>query len=155
MRKATFYYKQLNAPVPNKPNHIGSTILIKYDGKVLLESRKDSDRWAFIGGGLFLNETLLECVKRETLEETGIILSDEDIKFCKLYDDPSIIIAYPDGNVIRSIMALYTTTLKKMPDLKCSEESTELKFFSREELKEIKIVETHTPILADYFILNQ
>jgi 8-oxo-dGTP pyrophosphatase MutT (NUDIX family) len=152
MRKATFYYKQLNAPVPNKPNHIGSTILIKYDGKVLLESRKDSDRWAFIGGGLFLNETLLECVKRETLEETGIILSDEDIKFCKLYDDPSIIIAYPDGNVIRSIMALYTTTLKKMPDLKCSEESTELKFFSREELKEIKIVETHTPILADYFM---
>lgn len=152
MRKATFYYKQLNAPVPNKPNHIGSTILIKYDGKVLLESRKDNDRWAFIGGGLFLNETLLECVKRETLEETGIILSDEDIKFCKLYDDPSIIIAYPDGNVIRSIMALYTTTLKKMPDLKCSEESTELKFFSREELKEIKIVETHTPILADYFM---
>lgn len=152
MTKATFYYKQLNAPVPNKPNHIGSTILIKYDGKVLLESRKDSDRWAFIGGGLFLNETLLECVKRETLEETGIILSDEDIKFCKLYDDPSIIIAYPDGNVIRSIMALYTTTLKKMPDLKCSEESTELKFFSREELKEIKIVETHTPILADYFM---
>ena len=150
MRKATFYYKQLNAPVPNKPNHIGSTILIKYDGKVLLESRKDSDRWAFIGGGLFLNETLLECVKRETLEETGIILSDEDIKFCKLYDDPSIIIAYPDGNVIRSIMALYTTTLKKMPDLKCSEESTELKFFSREELKEIKIVETHTPHIKQF-----
>ena len=152
MGKAAFYYKQLNAPAPNKPNHIGSTILINYNGKVLLESRKDSNRWAFIGGGLFLNETLLECVKRETLEETGIILSDEDIKFCKLYDDPSIIIAYPDGNVIRSIMALYTTTLKKMPDLKCSEESTELKFFSREELKEIKIVETHTPILADYFM---
>lgn len=152
MKKATFYYKQLNAPVPNKPNHIGSTILIKYDGKVLLESRKDSDRWAFIGGGLFLNETLLECVKRETLEETGITLSDEDIKFCKLYDDPSIIIAYPDGNVIRSIMALYTTTLKKMPDLKCSEESTELKFFSKEEMKKMKIVETHTPILADYFM---
>lgn len=97
-------------------------------------------------------DNLLECVKRETLEETGIILSDEDIKFCKLYDDPSIIIAYPDGNVIRSIMALYTTTLKKMPDLKCSEESTELRFFSKEDLKNIKIVETHTPILADYFM---
>ncbi len=152
MGKATFYYKQSNAPAPNKPNHIGSTILINYNGQVLLESRKDSNRWAFIGGGLFLNETLLECVKRETLEETGIILSDEDIKFCKLYDDPSIIIAYPDGNVIRSIMALYTTTLKKMPNLKCSEESTELRFFSKEELKRIKIVETHIPILVDYFM---
>lgn len=151
MGQATFYYKNSNAPEPNKPNHIGATILIKYDDKVLLESRKDSDRWAFIGGGLFLNETLLECVKRETFEETGIILSDEEIEFCKLYDDPSIIIAYPDGNIIRSMMALYTTTLEKMPDLKCSEESIELKFFSKEGLKHIKIVETHTPIIEDYF----
>ena len=151
MGPATFYYKNSNAPKPNKPNHIGATILINYDGKVLLESRKDSERWAFIGGGLFLNETLLECVKRETFEETGIILSDEDIEFCKLYDDPSIIIAYPDGNIIRSMMALYEVTLKKMPDLRCSEESVELRFFSKEELKNIKIVETHTPILEDYF----
>lgn len=98
-----------------------------------------------------LNETLLECVKRETFEETGIILSDEDIEFCKLYDDPSIIIAYPDGNIIRSMMALYEATLKKMPDLRCNEESVELRFFSKEELKNIKIVETYTPILEDYF----
>ena len=48
-----FYYKNSNAPNPNKPNHIGATILINYDGKVLLESRKDSERCAFIGGGLF------------------------------------------------------------------------------------------------------
>ena len=70
MGKATFYYKRSDAPAPNKPNHIGSTILIHYNGRVLLESRKDSNRWAFIGGGLFFNETLLECVKRETFEET-------------------------------------------------------------------------------------
>lgn len=151
MRKAAFYYKQSDAPQPNKPNHIGSTILIHYNDMVLLESRKDSSRWAFIGGGLLLNETLLECAKRETLEETGIVLSDKDITFCKLYDDPSIIIAYPDGNIIRSIMALYTTTLERMPHLKCSAESTALRFFSKEELKKIKLVETHIPILADYF----
>ena len=49
----SFYIKNSNAPNPNKPNHIGATILINYDGKVLLESRKDSERCAFIGGGLF------------------------------------------------------------------------------------------------------
>ena len=149
MKQASFYYKNPNAPKPNRPNHIGATILIHYDGKVLLESRKDSDRWAFIGGGLMLNETLLECAKREAFEETGIILADEDIEFCKLYDDPSIIISYPDGNIIRNMMAVYKTTLKHMPDLVCSEESRELRFFSKEELKSIKIVETHTPILED------
>jgi len=151
MKQASFYYKNPDAPNPNKPNHIGATILIHYDGKVLLESRKDSDRWAFIGGGLLINETLLECAKREAFEETGIVLSDEDIEFCKLYDDPSIIISYPDGNIIRNMMAVYTTTLKEMPDLVCSEESRELRFFSKEELKSIKIVETHGPILVDHF----
>lgn len=149
MKQASFYYKNPDAPKPNRPNHIGATILIHYDGKVLLESRKDSDRWAFIGGGLLLDETLLECAKRETFEETGIVLVDEDMEFVKLFDDPSIIIAYPDGNIIRNMMAIYKTTLKERPDLVCSEESRELRFFSKEELKNIKIVETHTPILED------
>jgi len=43
MGKARFYYKNTNAPKPNKPNHIGATILIFYKGKVLLESRADSN----------------------------------------------------------------------------------------------------------------
>jgi len=151
MKQAKFYFQNPNAPKPNKPNHIGATILIYYDGKVLLESRKDSDRWAFIGGGLLINETLLECAKRETFEETGIVLLDEDIEFCKMYDDPSIIISYPDGNIIRNMMAVYKTTLKESPDLVCSEESRELRFFSKEELKSVNLVETHIPILEDYF----
>ncbi len=151
MKQAKFYFQNPNAPKPNTPNHIGATIMINYDGKVLLESRKDSDRWAFIGGGLLINETLLECAKRETFEETGIVLLDEDIEFCKMYDDPSIIISYPDGNIIRNMMAVYKTTLKESPDLVCSEESRELRFFSKEELKSVNLVETHIPILEDYF----
>lgn len=149
MKQAKFYYKNSSAPKPNRPNHIGATILIFYNGKVLLESRKDSDRWAFIGGGLLLDETLLECAKRETFEETGIVLGDEELTFCKLYDDPSIIISYPDGNIIRNMMVVYRTTLKEMPKLVCSEESRELRFFSKEELKSVNIVETHIPILED------
>ncbi len=149
MKQAKFYYKNSSAPKPNRPNHIGATILIFYNGKVLLESRKDSDRWAFIGGGLLLDETLLECAKRETFEETGIVLGDEELTFCKLYDDPSIIISYPDGNIIRNMMVVYRTTLKEMPKLVCSEESKELRFFSKEELKSVNIVETHIPILED------
>ena len=149
MKQAKFYYKNPSAPKPNRKNYIGATILIYYEDKVLLESRKDSDRWAFIGGGILLNETLLECAKRETFEETGIVLEDENLTFCKLYDDPSIIISYPDGNIIRNMMAVYKTTLRQMPDLVCSEESRELRFFSKEELKSVKIVETHIPILED------
>jgi hypothetical protein len=38
-----------------------------------------------------------------------------------------------------------------MPELQCSNESNELKFFSPDELKNIKIVETHIPILKEFF----
>lgn len=48
-------------------------------------------------------------------------------------------------------MAVYKTELKEMPKLLCSEESKELKFFSPDELKNIKVVETHIPILEEFF----
>lgn len=151
MGNASFYYKNDKAPKPNKPNHIGTTILIYCKDKVLMESRRDSDRWAFIGGGLFIDETLSDCVKRETLEETGIELQEKNIEFCKIYDDPSLIISYPDGNIIRSLMVLYKVTLENEPELVCSEESKEIRFFSKEELKTLNVVETHIPIVEDYF----
>ena len=116
-----------------------------------MESRTDSNRWAFLGGGLFLTETLIECAIRETKEETGIELQEQDIVFKKLFDDPSIIIEYPDGNIIRSMMAVYQTELKEAPLLQCSEESKELKFFTPDELKTINVVETHIPILEEFF----
>ncbi|MBR5421797.1 MAG: NUDIX domain-containing protein [Lachnospiraceae bacterium] len=149
MSKARFYYKDKNAPMPNRPNHIGSTIIICYDGKVLLESRADSDRWAFIGGGLQLDENLKNCIIRETFEETGLVLEADKVSCIKIYDDPSIIIEYPDGNIIRSIMALYFVRISLVPQLVCSDESKELRFFDREELKKLPIVETHIPILED------
>ena len=101
--------------------------------------------------GLLFTETLIECAIRETKEETGIELQEQDIVFKKLFDDPSIIIEYPDGNIIRSMMAVYQTELKKTPLLQCSEESKELKFFTPDELKTINVVETHIPILEEFF----
>ena len=68
----------------------------------------------------------------------------------KVYDDPSIIISYPDGNIFRSITIAYKVKLTDEPVLICSEESKELKFFTKDELKSVKIVETHIPILEDY-----
>lgn len=150
MKKAKFYYKNSNAPKPNKPNHIGTSILIEYGDRVLLERRQDSDTWAFIGGGLKTDESLMDCVVRETLEETGIALTEDAIDFNMIYDDPSRIAHYPDGNVLRVITVVYHTVLSEQPNLICSSESKELRFFSREELKNIPIAATHIPIAEDY-----
>ena len=96
-----------------------------------------------------LDENLKNCIIRETFEETGLVLEADKVSCIKIYDDPSIIIEYPDGNIIRSIMALYFVRISLVPQLVCSDESKELRFFDREELKKLPIVETHIPILED------
>lgn len=151
MKKATFYYNNSMAPKPNKPNLIGATVLIEYNKSLLLEHRADSERWAIIGGSLKENESLVDCAIRETREETSIILEKDMVDFFKIYDNPSIIINYPDGNIYRSIMVVYYIKLLEQPNFVVSKESRELRFFSKAELKDIKIVETHIPILQDYF----
>lgn len=150
MKQAEFFYNNPNAPKPNKPNLVGATILIEYNEMLLLEHRVDSERWAIIGGSLKNDESFLTCAIRETKEETSIDLDESMLGQGKLYDDPSIIISYPDGNIFRSITIAYKVKLTEKPILVCSEESKELKFFSKEELKRVKIVETHIPILEDY-----
>ncbi|MBI9008658.1 MAG: NUDIX domain-containing protein [Tenericutes bacterium] len=154
MKETRFYYKDNSAPKPNKPNHIGTSIIIKYNNMILLEQRSDSNRWAIIGGGLKIKESLIDCAIRETLEETGINIAEDEIHFFKIYDDPSRIASYPDGNVLRVITVVYETVLDQLPDLICSSESKKNEFFSIDEIREIEIAETHKPIIEDYFMID-
>ncbi len=81
MGEAKFYYRDSNAPKPNKPIHIGTCAIIKYNGKVLLEKRTDSDRWALIGGGLEIDDSLEQCIIREVNEETGLTVHEKSLCF--------------------------------------------------------------------------
>lgn len=153
MKTASFYYKDDHAPKPNKPNHVGTCIFIVAAGKILLEHRADCDLWGLVGGALEIDESFLAGIKREVKEETGLSLQDEQIDFFRLYDDPSRIIAYPDGNVIRSITVSYVAKLDFTPKLTCSDESRELRFFTKDEILSLSVVQTHRHILNDYFAL--
>ena len=149
MTQARFYYKDKNALQP-KGNRIGACILIEYDGRLLLEHRADSDTWAVIGGGLKEEERLVEGAVREVFEETGIRLWEEEVTLYGIYDDPSRIASYPDGNVWRIITVVYRAKLEELPEMICSEESRELRFLGREELQKVKVAATHLLILEDY-----
>lgn len=149
MSQAQFFYGDKSAPQP-KGNRIGTCILLEYDGKLLLEHRADSDTWAVIGGGLKAGERLVEGAVREAFEETGLALREEQLEIYRIFDDPSRIASYPDGNVWRIITVVYRVRLAELPELVCSEESRELRFFSRGELREVKIAATHIPIVEDW-----
>lgn len=148
MKKQTKFYNSPDAPKPNRPIHMGAVGIIRNSEKVLLERRADSERWAFIGGGLKMEESLEECVQREVREETGLIA--EDLKLLDIFSYPYRIAAYPDGNIVRIITAVYEVFIKDLKELKCSEESRELRFFGRNELSDLTIAETHQDILLYY-----
>lgn len=150
MGEAKFYYRDSNAPKPNRPIHVGACAIIKYNGKILLEKRTDCNRWALIGGGLEISESLEHCIIREVAEETGIKIEEKSLHFLKIYSDPSRIAEYPDGNILRMITAAYLIELNEKHLLVCSEESHELKYFNPKELKELNIAETHRHIIDDY-----
>ena len=151
MGNAMFYYRDQSAPVPTQRPHAGMCAIVCCGDKILMEHRSDSDLWGLIGGGLEIGETLAEGMARELLEETGIALSADALRFFRLYDDPSRIVAFADGNVMQLLTAAYTVTLSQLPSLVCSEESTALGFFTRSEIETLPVAATHLHILQDYW----
>lgn len=149
MTQSEFYYQNSEAPVPNKPTRVGACVFLKYKNSIVLERRYDCGHWSLIGGGLEVNESLESCILREIKEETGLTIGNENLVFYKMYSDPSRIIKYPDGNIVRIITAAYIVEQDLMEELKCSDESLELKYVNLNDLDKYEIVATHRHIKVD------
>ena len=145
---AEFFYKDPNAPRPNRPIGVGVLALIERDGGLLMERRSDCGRWGFVGGEIEVEESLEEGLRREVLEETGLVVVDEEL--FAVFPGPSRVVRYPDGNVVRLLTFVYRARVEDFGPLRRSEESEELRFFRREELSGLDVIETSTPILDLY-----
>ena len=149
MAVGTYYRNDPNAPKPNSPTHIGTNVLLEYDGKLLLERRWDCGQWGLIGGRLRNGERYAQGIARELREETGIFLPETAFEQVRVVDDDRIA-SYRDGTVWRMIIVLFRAKLDRLPDLKPSKESGELRFFSPEELQELDIVVTHSDLVKEW-----
>ena len=141
-----------NAPKTTMGAHLGANAIITCNGKILLEKRRDSDIWGLIGGGVKDHETELQAMAREVYEELGLRIPKERFKKLAVYGEPGRIAAYCDGSVWRMVIVVFALDLEKEPELKISAESRQLRFFSREELKQIEVVITHSDIVEDWFV---
>ncbi|MDC7223633.1 MAG: NUDIX domain-containing protein [Spirochaetales bacterium] len=134
-------------PPPNLPLSVGCVALIRRDGKILLEQRSDSDRWAFIGGKMEDHEDAETALVREVKEETN--LQVVQVKFLHVCSDPSRLIEYDDGRSKRVVSLLFEAEVRDFTPIACSEESRDLQFFTPEEIRQLPLAETHIPLL-DY-----
>ena len=141
-----------NAPRTTMGAHLGANAIITCHGKLLLEKRKDSDVWGLVGGGVKKKETELQAIVREVREEVGLRMPNEKFRKLAVYGEPGRIAAYCDGSVWRMVIVVFELELDTLPELQISAESRELRFFTKEELKEIEIVITHSDIVEDWFL---
>jgi len=153
MAIVTFYNcDPKDAPKTTMPAHLGANAIFTCNGKLLLEKRRDSDIWGLVGGGCKKTETGRDAIAREVYEELGVRIPKVAFEKKAIYDDPGRIAAYRDGSIWRMVIVVYGYEFAEEPVLRISRESRELRFFSREELKDITIAITHEDIVEEQFI---
>lgn len=99
--------------------------------KVLLVRRADDGRWAVPGGYMEPGETFKEACSREVLEETGIHV--RPVRLIAVYTSPHVLLEYPDGNRLQ-LVVLHFAAHPVGGELRASHETTEVEYFSREEV---------------------
>ena len=146
-----FYRNDPNAPKTTMPAHLGANAIITCGDKLLLERRRDSDTWGLVGGGVKKYEDPIDAIARETWEELGVRIPKDRFRKLAVYGEPGRIAAYQDGSIWRMVIVVFALELPEEATLRISKESRELRWFTREELRGIDIVVTHSDIVEDHF----
>lgn len=142
------YYHQSHAPKPNSLVPAASAIVVNDEGKILLHKRSDNHLWSLPGGAMDLGESIEETIIREVKEETG--LDVEVLRCIGLYTDPQHIIAYSDGE-IRQQFSICFHCQPIGGKIMISSESTQVMFFTKEEIEQMDLHPAQRIRISDYF----
>jgi ADP-ribose pyrophosphatase YjhB (NUDIX family) len=95
-----------------------------------------------------LGESIEECIIREVKEETGFEV--EVLKCIGIYTDPEHIIAYSDGEVRQQFSICFECRIVG-GELAVSSESTQVKFFTKDDLDLLDLHPAQQTRIQDYF----
>ncbi|MEF2838818.1 MAG: NUDIX domain-containing protein [Oscillospiraceae bacterium] len=153
MAIVTFYNcDPKDAPKTTMPAHLGANGIFTCKGRLLLEKRRDSNVWGLVGGGCKKTENGRQAIARETYEELGLRIPQDQFEKLAIYDNPGRIAAYRDGSIWRMVIVVYGYDFPEEPAMKISSESKDLRFFSKEEIADIEIAITHRDIVEELFL---
>ena len=114
----------------------GRIILEDKEGRVLLQKRSDFGVWGLPAGSPEVGDSASESIKREVLEETGLVVSG--LKCFGYSSNPEYeTIQYPNGHLIHCYCLLYYATDWDGELIESNSESVALGFFATDELPEM------------------
>lgn len=132
------YVMDMRKKVGHEPIiNVGSTILVfNQNNELLLNLRSDTNDWGIPGGGKELNETLEECAIRELKEETNLDIND--LELVTVLSGNEYYYKYPNGDEVDCVIALYQARNYRGKLNINDGESTQLKFFSFDNLPQLE-----------------
>lgn len=125
-----------------------SATIFDADQRVLLTRRTDNGLWCLPGGGMDPGEDMAEACAREVWEETGLRV--RVTRLLGVYSSPHRIIEYADGARYQ-IVALNFEVEVVGGTLGLSDETTEVGYFSQDEIETLDLMEHHRERIADAF----
>jgi ADP-ribose pyrophosphatase YjhB (NUDIX family) len=120
--------------------------------KMLLVRRSDNGCWAVPGGYMEPGESVAEACTREVWEETGLHVQVS--RLIAVYSTPHKLLEYPDGNRIQ-LVVLHFLAEPVGGNLRVSNETTELKYYSRNEIEDLDIIELDSQRIKDSFAFQK
>lgn len=142
------YVKKVRQVIPKDKIMLVSccAVIANDEGKILLQKRSDNLLWGLPGGLKELDETLIECAKREVLEETN--LDVEIVDFIGVYINPSM--SWFDDDVAEVIAFGFEARVTG-GELRINDsESLEFGYFDLDNLPQIHALDNEL-IIKDYY----
>lgn len=130
---------------------LGCAALIPDDTgrNIVLTRRTDNGRWCLPGGAMDPGESLEECCRREVWEETGLIV--RVVRLIGIYSTPHRVTYYADGHRWQTVSVTFLTAMTG-GTLGLSDETTEVGFFSLEEIAQLDLIDPHRKPVQDFLV---
>jgi 8-oxo-dGTP pyrophosphatase MutT (NUDIX family) len=105
-----------------------SAVIWDRRGRLLLQQRSDGGQWGLPGGSVEVGESVIEAVRREVKEETGLLVGIR--RLVGVYSDPALqIVRYPDGLVWHYVNVCFECVARG-GELTTCDETLDLRFFA-------------------------
>jgi ADP-ribose pyrophosphatase YjhB (NUDIX family) len=136
-----------HAPKANSLVPAASGIVTDDQGRILLIRRSDNYLWSIPGGAMEIGESISQTAVREVREETG--LEVEPLYVVGIYSNPRHVVEYSDGEVRQQFSICFACKVLG-GEIRTSSESTEVRFFTRNEIGELQMTSSIKQRIDDY-----